>query len=114
MLERIREIRASERRYYQKITDIYAECSADYDPKSETTQQFFKMVQNMMHWAVTHQTAAEIIYSRADAEMPHMGLTTWNNAPDRRVQKSDTIVMQNTISSVSFKIENTFRTLTRK
>ena len=77
LLERIREIRASERRYYQKITDVYAECSADYDPKSETTQLFFKMVQNMMHWAVTHQTAAEIVYSRADAEMPHMGLTTW-------------------------------------
>ena len=98
LLERIREIRASERRYYQKITDIYAECSADYDPKSETTQQFFKMVQNMMHWAVTHQTAAEIIFTRADAEMPHMGLTTWKNAPDGRVQKSDTIVAKNYLS----------------
>ncbi len=98
LLERIREIRASERRYYQKITDIYAECSADYDPKSEITQLFFKMVQNMMHWAVTHQTAAEIIYSRADAEMPHMGLTTWKNAPDGRVQKSDTIVAKNYLS----------------
>ena len=98
LLERIREIRASERRYYQKITDIYAECSADYDPKSEITQLFFKMVQNMMHWAVTHQTAAEIIYSRADAEMPHMGLTTWRNAPDGRVQKSDTIVAKNYLS----------------
>ena len=73
LLERIREIRASERRYYQKITDVYAECSADYDPKSETTQLFFKMVQNMMHWAVTHQTAAEIVYSRADAKMPLTG-----------------------------------------
>ncbi|WP_148360421.1 RhuM family protein [Bacteroides clarus] len=98
LLERIREIRASERRYYQKITDVYAECSADYDPKSETTQSFFKMVQNMMHWAVTHQTAAEIIYSRADAEMPHMGLTTWKNAPDGRVKKSDTIVAKNYLS----------------
>ncbi len=98
LLERIREIRASERRYYQKITDVYAECSADYDPKSETTQLFFKMVQNMMHWAVTHQTAAEIIYSRTDAEMPHMGLTTWKNAPDGRVQKSDTIVAKNYLS----------------
>lgn len=85
LLERIREIRASERRYYQKITDVYAECSADYDPKAETTQLFFKMVQNMMHWAVTHQTAAEIIYARADSKMPHMGLTTWENAPDGRV-----------------------------
>jgi hypothetical protein len=98
LLERIREIRTSERRYYQKITDVYAECSADYDPKSETTQLFFKMVQNMMHWAVTHQTAAEIIYNRADAEQPHMGLTTWKNAPDGRVQKSDTIVAKNYLS----------------
>ena len=98
LLERIREIRTSERRYYQKITDVYAECSADYDPKSETTQLFFKMVQNMMHWAVTHQTAAEIVFSRADAEMPHIGLTTWKNAPDGRVQKSDTIVAKNYLS----------------
>lgn len=98
LLERIREIRASERRYYQKITDVYAECSADYDPKAETTQLFFKMVQNMMHWAVTHQTAAEIIYARTDSKMPHMGLTTWENAPDGRVQKSDTIVAKNYLS----------------
>ena len=98
LLERIREIRTSERRYYQKITDVYAECSADYDPKSETTQLFFKMVQNIMHWAVTHQTAAEIIYNRADAEMPHMGLTTWKNAPDGRVQRSDTIIAKNYLS----------------
>lgn len=98
LLERIREIRTSERRYYQKITDVYAECSADYDAKAETTKLFFKMVQNMMHWAVTHQTAAEIIYSRADAEMPHMGLTTWKNAPNGRVQKSDTIIAKNYLS----------------
>ena len=98
LLERIREIRTSERRYYQKITDIYAECSADSDSKSEITQHFFKMVQNMMHWAVTHQTAAEIIYTRADAEMPHMGLTTWKNAPDGRVQKSDSVIAKNYLS----------------
>ena len=98
LLERIREIRTSERRYYQKITDVYAECSADYDAKAETTKLFFKMVQNMMHWAVTHQTAAEIIYTRADAEMPHMGLTLWKNAPDGRVQKSDTIIAKNYLS----------------
>lgn len=98
LLERIREIRTSERRYYQKITDVYAECSADYDPKSETTKLFFKMVQNIMHWAVTHQTAAEIIYNRADADMPHMGLTTWKNAPDGRVQRSDTVVAKNYLS----------------
>lgn len=98
LLERIREIRASERRYYQKITDIYAECSADYDAKAETTKLFFKMVQNMMHLAVTHHTAAEFVYNRADAEMPHMGLTTWKKAPDGRVQKSDTIVAKNYLS----------------
>ena len=98
LLERIREIRTSERRYYQKITDVYAECSADYDAKAETTKLFFKMVQNMMHWAVTHQTEAEIIYTRADAEMPHMGLTTWKNAPDGRVQKSDIIIAKNYLS----------------
>ena len=98
LIERIREIRTSERRYYQKITDVYAECSADYDAKAETTKLFFKMVQNMMHWAVTHQTAAEIIYTRADAKMPHMGLTTWKNAPNGRVQKSDTIIAKNYLS----------------
>lgn len=94
----IREIRVSERRYYQKITDVYAECSADYDPKAETTLQFFKRVQDMMYWATSHQTATEIIYSRADAQKPHMGLTTWKNAPDGRVQKSDTIIAQNYLS----------------
>lgn len=98
LLERIREIRTSERRYYQKITDIYSECSADYDAKSESTKLFFKMVQNMMHLAVTHHTAAEIIYNRADAERPNMGLTTWKKAPDGRVQKSDTIVAKNYLS----------------
>lgn len=98
LLERIREIRTSERRYYQKITDIYAECSANYDAKSENTKRFFKMVQNMMHLAVTHHTAAEIVYNRADAEQPHMGLTTWKKAPDGRVQKSDTIVAKNYLS----------------
>lgn len=98
LLQRIREIRTSERRYYQKITDVYAECSADYDAKSEITKLFFKMVQNMMHWAVTHHTAAELIYNRADAEMPHMGLTTWKKAPDGRIQKSDTIVAKNYLS----------------
>lgn len=98
LLERIREIRTSERRYYQKITDIYAECSADYDAKSESTKMFFKMVQNMMHLAVTHQTAAEIIYERADSERHYMGLTSWKQAPDGRVQKSDTIVAKNYLS----------------
>lgn len=98
LLDRIREIRTSERRYYQKITDIYAECSSDYDPKSDITKTFYKTVQNMMHYAVTHQTAAEIIYDRADAEKPHMGLMTWKNAPDGRVIKSDVTVAKNYLS----------------
>ena len=98
LLERIREIRTSERRYYQKITDIYAECSSDYDPKAETTKLFYKTVQNMMHYAVTHQTAAEIIYQRADAEKPHMGLMTWKNAPDGRVIRNDVTVAKNYLS----------------
>jgi hypothetical protein len=98
LLERIREIRTSERRYYQKITDIYAECSSDYDAQAETTRQFYKTVQNMMHYAVTHQSAAEIIYDRADAEKPYMGLMTWKNAPDGRVVKSDVTVAKNYLS----------------
>ncbi len=98
LLDRIREIRISERRYYQKITDIYSECSSDYDKDSEETKNFFKTVQNMMHYAVTKQTAAEIIFDRADAERPHMGLTTWKNAPDGRVVKSDVTIAKNYLS----------------
>ena len=98
LLDRIREIRTSERRYYQKITDIYAECSSDYDPKSDITKTFYKTVQNMMHYAVTHQTAAEIVYDRADAEKSHMGLMTWKNAPDGRVVKSDVTIAKNYLS----------------
>lgn len=98
LLDRIREIRISERRYYQKITDIYSECSSDYNKDSEETRLFFKMVQNIMHYAVTKKTAAEIIYDRADAERPHMGLTTWKNAPDGRVVKSDVTVAKNYLS----------------
>ena len=95
LLERIREIRTSERRYYQKITDIYAECSSDYDKNSEITLLFYKTVQNMMHYAVTHQTAAEIVYHRCDAGKPYMGLTSWKNAPDGRVVKSDVTIAKN-------------------
>lgn len=98
LLDRIREIRTSERRYYQKITDIYAECSSDYDKNSEITRTFYKTVQNMMHYAVTHQTAAEIVYDRADAEKPHMGLMTWKNAPDGRVIKRDVTIAKNYLS----------------
>ena len=95
LLERIREIRASERRFYQKITDIYAECSIDYQPKAEITQVFYKTVQNKLHWAITGQTAAEIISSRAKAELPNMGLTTWKNSPKGKVLKSDVSIAKN-------------------
>ena len=98
LIDRIREIRISERRYYQKITDIYSECSSDYNKDSEETQFFFRTVQNMMHYAVTKQTAAEIIYDRADAKRPHMGLTSWKNAPDGRVIKSDVTIAKNYLS----------------
>lgn len=95
LLERIREIRASERRFYLKITDIYEQCSIDYDAKAETTQTFFKTVQNKLHWAVTGKTAPEIIAERADAGRPSMGLTTWKNAPSGKVVKSDVSVAKN-------------------
>ena len=110
LLDRIREIRLSERRYYQKITDIYAECSSDYDPKSDITKTFYKTVQNMMHYAVTHQTAAEIVYDRADAEKPHMGLTTWKNAPEGRVIKSDVTIAKNYLSEQEVDELNTLTT----
>jgi len=110
LLERIREIRTSERRYYQKITDIYAECSIDYDRDSEMTRTFYKTVQNMMHYAVTHQTAAEIVYDRADAEKPHMGLMTWKNAPDGRVIKSDVTIAKNYLSELEVETLNRLTT----
>ena len=95
LLERIRSIRASERRIWQQITDIYAECSIDYDKDSPTTQDFYAMIQNRFHYAITGQTAAEIIYSKADHTKEHMGLTTWKNAPDGRILKSDVSVAKN-------------------
>lgn len=88
-IERIRDIRSSERRFYQKITDIYSQCSADYDVDSPITKAFFATVQNKLHYAVTHHTAAEIVYERADSTKPNMGLTTWKNAPNGRIRKSD-------------------------
>lgn len=98
LLERIREIRASERRFYQKITDIYAECSIDYDPKAHITQAFYKTVQNKLHWAITGHTAAELIARRTNAAKPNMGLTTWKNAPDGKILKSDISVAKNYLS----------------
>ena len=95
LLERVRSIRASERRIWQQITDIYAECSTDYDKNSPTTKDFYAMIQNRFHYAITGQTAAEIIYSKADHTKDHMGLTTWENAPDGRVLKSDVSIAKN-------------------
>ena len=95
LLERIREIRTSERRYYQKITDIYAECSTDYDKNAPTTRDFYAMIQNRFHYAITGQTAAEIVYTKADHTKEHMGLTTWKNAPDGRILKSDVSIAKN-------------------
>ncbi len=95
LLERVRSIRASERRIWQQITDIYAECAFDYDSKSPTTREFFQMVQNRFHYAITGQTAPEIIFSRADHTKDHMGLTTWKNAPKGRILLSDTKVAKN-------------------
>ena len=100
LLERIREIRASERRFYQKITDIYAQCSIDYDAKSELTRTFYKTVQNKLHWAITGQTAAEIIQSRVNANKPHLGLTSWKNSPKGKILKSDTSIAKNYLNQI--------------
>lgn len=102
MLERVREIRLSERRIYQKITDIYA-LSADYDSKSDITKQFFAAVQNKLHWAITGKTAAEIIYDEADAEKIYMGLKTWKNAPDGKILKSDVTIAKNYLNEEHLK-----------
>jgi hypothetical protein len=95
LLERVRSIRASERRIWQQITDIYAECSIDYDKNSPTTHDFYAMIQNRFHYAIMGQTAAEIIYHKADHTKEHMGLTTWKNSPDGRILKSDVTVAKN-------------------
>ena len=95
LLERVRSIRASERRIWQQITDIYAECCTDYDRQAQTTRDFYAMIQNRFHYAIKGQTAAEIIYTNADHTREHMGLTTWKNAPDGRVLKSDVSVAKN-------------------
>ncbi len=102
LLERIREIRASERRFYQKITDIYS-LSADYDPSAPITQEFFAAVQNKLHWAITGQTAAELIYSTADAQKIYMGLTTWKHAPHGKILKSDVTVAKNYLNEAHVK-----------
>ncbi|EKO3657029.1 virulence RhuM family protein, partial [Vibrio metschnikovii] len=103
LLERVRSIRASERRIYQQITDIFAECSIDYDPRSETTRLFYAHVQDKFHFAITGHTAAEIIALKADANQPLMGMTTYKNAPSGRVLKSDTTVAKNYLSEDEIK-----------
>lgn len=95
LLERVRSIRTSERRIWQQITDIYAECSVDYDRASPTTRDFYAMIQNKFHYAITGKTAAEIVYDKADHTLPHMGLTTWKNSPDGRILKSDVTIAKN-------------------
>ena len=95
LLERVRSIRASERRIWQQITDIFAECSIDYDKNSPVTQEFYATVQNKFHYAITGQTAAEIVYDKADSKKDHMGLTTWKNSPDGRILKSDVTIAKN-------------------
>ena len=95
LLERVRSIRASERRIWQQITDIFAECSIDYDKNSPITQEFYATVQNKFHYAIAGQTAAEIVYSKADSSKEHMGLTTWKNSPDGRILKSDVTIAKN-------------------
>ena len=103
LLERVRSIRASERRIWQQITDIYAECSIDYDRNAPTTRDFYAMIQNRFHYAITGQTAAEIIYANADHQKANMGLTTWENAPDGRILKSDVTIAKNYLSENDIK-----------
>lgn len=103
LLERIRSIRASERKIYQQITDIFAECSIDYDPRSAITKSFYAMVQNKFHFAITGKTAAEIVYKSADARKTNMGLTTWKNTPDGRILKSDVSTAKNYLEEKDIK-----------
>jgi len=97
-LERIRDVRSSERRLYQKITDIYAQCSVDYDPNHQLSRDFFATVQNKLHWAIVRETAAEIIYNRVDSQKQNMGLTSWKNSPKGKIRKTDVVVAKNYLS----------------
>ena len=110
-LERIRNIRSSERRFYQKITDIYSTCSVDYDKDSEITKEFFKTVQNKLHYAITGNTAAEIIYNRVDSEKENMGLTNWKNSPDGPIYKYDVDIAKNYLSEKELKDLNRIVTM---
>ena len=110
-LERIRNIRSSERRFYQKITDIYSSCSVDYDKDSEITKEFFKTVQNKLHYAITGNTAAEIIYNRVDSEKENMGLTNWKNSPDGPIYKYDVDIAKNYLNEKELKDLNRIVTM---
>lgn len=110
-LEKIRDIRSSERRFYQQITDIYAECSIDYEYNSESTKEFFATVQNKLHWAITKQTAAEIIISRANHEKEKMGLTNWKNSPNGKIRKSDVSIAKNYLTEEELKPLNRIVTM---
>ena len=111
LLERIREIRASERRAYQKIADVFEQCSYDYDKKSETTKAFYSFVQNKLHFAVTGKTAAELIYERADSNQPTMGLTTWGAAPDGKILKRDVTIAKNYLNEKELSLLNRLVTM---
>ncbi|MFZ2395675.1 MAG: virulence RhuM family protein [Smithella sp.] len=110
-LARIRDIRSSERRFYQKITDIYAQCSADYDPDTDITKQFFATVQNKLHFAISGQTAAEIIYQRADSKKSHMGLTNWKNSPKGPIRKTDVNIAKNYLDEKELNLLNRIVTM---
>jgi len=110
-LERIKDIRSSERRFYQQITDIYSECSIDYDKDSQYTKDFFATVQNKLHWAITKQTASEIIYARADHQKDNMGLTTWKTAPNGRIRKTDVVIAKNYLQEKELKTLNRIVTM---
>ena len=103
LLERVRSIRASERRIWQQITDIFAECSIDYDKDSDITYHFYATIQNKFHYAITGNTAAEIVYKRVDAKKENMGLTTWENSPDGKILKSDVIIAKNYLNEQEIK-----------
>ena len=110
-LERIKDIRSSERRFYQQITDIYSECSIDYDKNAQYTKDFFATVQNKLHWAITSQTASEIVYTRANHTKENMGLTTWKNAPRGRIRKTDVVVAKNYLKEKELKSLNRIVTM---
>jgi hypothetical protein len=110
-LARIRNIRSSERRMYQKITDIYAECSADYSSESDITKQFFATVQNKLHFAITGKTAAEIVYGRADSKEPNMGLTVWKNSPKGQIRETDVVIAKNYLNERELDLLNRIVTM---